>query len=189
MSKVGRKPIEIPSGVEVTVSDTSVVVKGQKSQFEREIPAGITVEQNDGMVTIGLAKDVKKKREDRGPMWGTFRAILQNDMIGVGEGFEKILDIEGVGYTASLQGKKLVLNLGFSHPIEMEVPEDIECKVEKNSIVFSGANKETIGQFAANVRKLRPPEPYKGKGIRYRDEHVRRKEGKKAAGEGEGGGE
>ncbi|MFC1640603.1 50S ribosomal protein L6 [Patescibacteria group bacterium] len=184
MSKVGKKPISIPESVEVTVVDGVVKVKGPLMQTERILPEGVAASVEDGKLSLTLAEDAEKKAVS--PIWGTYRALLSNDIAGSKEEFKIKLIIEGVGYGAKIQDKLIVLSVGLSHDVEMTIPEGITCEVKKNVITISGSDKGHIGQFAANVRKTRKPEPYKGKGIRYSDEHVRRKEGKKAVGEGEG---
>ncbi|MBD3282035.1 MAG: 50S ribosomal protein L6 [Candidatus Portnoybacteria bacterium] len=176
MSRIGKKPIEIPQGVEVKIDGNTVKVKGPKGELEQKIHPGIEIEVKDNSI------EIKPKRNDSAAIWGTFRMLLSNMVNGVSQGFEKKLIFEGVGYRASVSGSKLVLNLGYSHPIEMEAPEGISFNVDKNTIVISGIDKQLVGQVAANIREKRPPEPYKGKGIRYEDEIIRRKAGKKAVG-------
>ena len=178
MSRIGKKPIEIPQGVEVSIKDSIVKVKGGKGEIEQVIPSGVFVEIKDGQVVVSIKEQSKKNSA----LWGLIRALLQNAVMGVSQGFEKQLEIIGVGYRANMKGDKLLdLAMGFSHPVEMPVPEGLQLKVEKNIITISGINKEKVGQFAAEIRAVRKPEPYKGKGIRYLGEKVRRKEGKKAA--------
>ncbi len=178
MSRIGKKPIEIPQGVEVSIKDSIVKVKGGKGEIEQVIPVGVFVESKDGQIVVSIKEQSKKNSA----LWGLIRALLQNAVIGVSQGFEKQLEIIGVGYKANMKGDKLLdLAMGFSHPVEMSVPEGLQVKVEKNIITISGINKEKVGQLAAKIRAVRKPEPYKGKGIRYLGEKVRRKEGKKAA--------
>lgn len=183
MSKIGKKPITIPDGVEVSFSDGIFKAKGPVGELTLEVNplVELKIEDKEIKVTIDDKNDRNKKA-----MWGTFRALVQNVMQGVKEGFERRLQIVGVGYKAQAQGKKLILNVGYSHPIEMEVPEGVEVNVEKDIISLKGTDKQVLGQFAAEIRATRKPEPYKGKGIRYEDEHVRRKAGKvvKAVGGG-----
>ena len=176
MSKIGRKPINIPEGVDVKIDGSVVKVKGPKGELERKVNPGIKVEQKDNALGISLAS---KDTENR--LWGLERALINNLIIGVSQGFEKKLEVNGVGYRAAVAGKKLNLELGFSHPIEMEIPEGLEVKVQKNIISIAGIDRHKVGQFAANIRSQRPPEPYKGKGIKYVEEQIIRKEGKKAA--------
>lgn len=178
MSRVGRRPIPIPSGVEIKRTGEEVRVKGPKGLLEERIPGTISVEIGDGEVRFTRGDDRKQTRA----LHGLSRALVANMVTGVTQGFRKDLQIEGVGYRAELQGKKLMLALGFSHPVEVEVPKDLEVSVESNTrIRVEGISRQEVGQFAANLRALRPPEPYKGKGIRYLDERVRRKVGKAGA--------
>ena len=175
MSRIGRMPIAIPAGVTVEIAENNkVTVKGPKGTLERTFAPelGIKVEGNEVVVT--RPNDTKKSKS----LHGLTRTLINNMVIGVSAGFEKVLEINGVGYRGAKQGKKLVLNLGYSHPVEMEDPEGIETKVDGNKIIVSGISKEKVGQFAAEIRTKRPPEPYKGKGIKYADEHIRRKVGK-----------
>lgn len=183
MSRIGKKPITIPEGVEVKIDEHQIKVKGPKGELTKSIPAQIEVslKQSEGqkeLVVIPRKKSAKNIRA----LWGLFRALIFNMVEGVTKGFEKKLEIEGVGYRVALEGDKLVLSLGFSHPIEIKAPEGIEFKVEKNTITISGLDKQLVGQMAAKIRAQRRPEPYKGKGIRYADEVIRRKVGKKAVG-------
>ncbi|MBO0420604.1 50S ribosomal protein L6 [Vagococcus fluvialis] len=175
MSRIGNKPVVIPAGVTITQNGTTVTVKGPKGELTREFSPNITLNIEEGVVTLTRPDDSKENKT----MHGTMRANLNNMVVGVSEGFAKALELIGVGYRAQLQGKKLVLNVGYSHPIEFETPEGIEIEVPSNtSIIVKGSNKEVVGELAANIRGTRPPEPYKGKGVRYVGEHVRRKEGK-----------
>jgi len=176
MSRLGKQPAVIPSGVEVSFADNVMTVKGPKGTLSQEMKDDVTVSIEDGAITLAPANDSIKA----GALWGTYAALVRNLITGVTEGFEKKLEIEGVGYRAEAQGQKLVINVGFSHPVEMEVPEGLTATVEKNVITISGTDKEAVGQFAANVRKVKKPEPYKGKGIRYQGEYIIRKQGKKA---------
>lgn len=176
MSRIGKKPIDIPDGVQVTIDGQNVKVKGPKGELEQNIHPSIKVELKDKqlMVTIGI--DHKKANA----FWGLSRTLINNLIIGVTEGFEKQLEVNGVGYKASVSGKKLVLNVGYSHPVEFDMPEGIEPKVDGNVITISGIDKQKVGEVAANIRKVRKPEPYKGKGIKYIDEVIMRKVGKAA---------
>ncbi len=176
MSRIGKKPIEIPNEVEVKLDGDLLVVKGPKGELKIEIHPNIKIEIKNKIITL-QPKTLSKKN---GALWGTFRSLVDNMIQGVIKGFEKKLEIQGVGYKASIEKNKLTLNLGFSHTIEIEAPEGINFNVEKNIITIFGINKQLVGQVAANIRAKRKPEPYKGKGIRYQGEIVRRKAGKKA---------
>jgi len=178
MSRIGNKVIVIPTGVEVTVGATNEInVKGPKGELTRQFNEILGFEIVDGNITVTRPNEEKFTKM----IHGTTRALLNNMIVGVSEGYKKELEIIGVGYRAALQGTKLVLNAGYSHPVEFEAPAGITIEVpNQTNIAISGINKQVVGEFAANVRKVRPPEPYKGKGIRYKGEHVRRKEGKKA---------
>lgn len=177
MSRIGNKPIVIPNGASVELLENTIVVKGPKGQLSFEVPSCVTVEIKENNVTFTRESDVKEHRS----LHGTTRAIINNMVIGVTQGFEKILEIEGTGYRAQLQGKKLVVNAGYSHPVELVIPEGLTVTVpNQTEIHVAGCDKELVGQFAADVRIIRKPEPYKGKGIHYRGEYIRRKEGKTA---------
>ncbi|MCL5010864.1 MAG: 50S ribosomal protein L6 [Patescibacteria group bacterium] len=176
MSRVGKKPIAIPSGVEIVVKDNEVIVKGPKGEIKEAVSADFSFEIKDGFLNVSPKRDIKRLW----PQWGLFRALLQNSVTGVCEGFEKKLEIRGVGYKAAINGAELVLEMGFSHPVKLAVPQGVSVVVAKDMITVSGIDKYQVGQLAANIRKVRPPEPYKGKGIRYLGEKVRKKEGKKA---------
>jgi len=178
MSRIGRQPIIIPEGVEVEIKEREVKVKGPKGELSQEIPEEISVTKEDGKIFVSPTRKTKRSAA----FWGLIRALLQNCVKGVSEGFEKKLELRGIGYKASLEGEKtLKLEVGFSHPVRVEVPPHLNVTVEKNIITVSGIDKQQVGEFSAKVRKIRPPEPYKGKGIRYFGEKVRMKEGKKAA--------
>ena len=175
MSRVGKQPIPLPSGVEVAINDQVVAVKGAKGALERTFPEEVSFAQEDGIVTVERNSDERRARA----MHGLSRALLANMVAGVSEGFTRELQLVGVGYRATLNGNKLELQVGFSHSVEIEAPEGIDFEVpEPTRIIISGIDNEQVGQVSANVRKVRPPEPYKGKGIRYLGEHVRRKAGK-----------
>lgn len=176
MSRLGKQPITIPAGVEVTVADGVIAVKGPKGELTKPFRSDVTITVEDGAIVTAPANETKTAKA----LWGTYAAHLNNMITGVTEGFEKILEIQGVGYRAEMKGNTIVINVGFSHPVELEVPADLTTTVEKEFITITGADKEAVGQFAANVRKVKKPEPYKGKGIRYKDEYVIRKQGKKA---------
>ena len=177
MSRIGNRHLAIPEGVTVEVNDNVVTVKGSKGELSLTTSNLVTVEVKDGEVVITRKNETIPARS----MHGTTNANIRNMMIGVSEGYSKSLEIVGVGYRFNLKGNKLVINAGYSHPVEIEVPSDLKLNVEgNNSVTVSGISKERVGEFAANIRKVRKPEPYKGKGIRYAGEHIRRKEGKKA---------
>ena len=180
MSRIGKKPIEIPQGVEVKLSQNDlgafvVDVKSGKNNLTVEIPISVKVEQKDKEIICTVAKPEDKKQRS---LWGLSRTLINNAILGVTEGFSKELEINGVGFKAALQGKKLVLNVGFSHPVEYDIPEGITIEVDKNQIKVSGISKQLVGQTAAEIRSVKKPEPYKGKGIKYADETIRRKAGK-----------
>jgi len=177
MSRVGRKQIQIPKEVTIILEDNILKVTGPKGSLQQSVshPISFEVVENEVFVTP------KEQVKNISAFWGLYRALLQNMIIGVTEGFTKKLRIEGVGYRVALQGQTLVLNLGYSHPIEITAPEGITFEVEKNTISVKGINKELVGQVSANIRSTRPPEPYKGKGVRYDDEFVRMKVGKKTS--------
>ena len=176
MSRVGRKVITIPSGVELKQEGNKITVKGPKGQLEREFSPEITVKAENGEINVTRPNDLPDIRA----LHGTTRAVLNNMIVGVNQGFEKKLELVGVGYRVQAAGKGLTLSLGFSHPVEIEPVEGITFKVDGNTkISVEGINKELVGQIAANIRAKRPPEPYKGKGVKYADEQIRRKEGKK----------
>ncbi|MCB5935297.1 50S ribosomal protein L6 [Caldifermentibacillus hisashii] len=175
MSRIGKKPIEVPAGVTVTLNGNKVTVKGPKGELSREFNKDITITVEDNVVTVTRPSDSKEHRT----VHGTTRAILANMVEGVSKGFEKSLELIGVGYRAQKQGNKLVLSVGYSHPVEITPENGLEIDVPSNTqIVVKGIDKEQVGALAANIRDVRPPEPYKGKGIRYVGEYVRRKEGK-----------
>ncbi|WP_100012661.1 50S ribosomal protein L6 [Lentibacillus sediminis] len=177
MSRVGLKPIEIPEGVEVTFNGNTVNVKGPKGELSRDLHPDIKVNMNDNVITLERPSDHKDHRA----LHGTTRSLINNMVEGVSKGFEKTLEIIGVGYRAQKQGNKTVVNAGYSHPVELDEIEGIEIDVPKNTLItVKGIDKELVGAVASNIRAIRPPEPYKGKGIRYQNEHVRRKEGKTA---------
>ena len=175
MSRVGKSPITLPKGVEVRQDGTRVFVKGPKGELTQDISTEISMEQQDGQVVFGRPTDQPRHKA----MHGLTRSLIANMVSGVSEGFSKTLEMQGVGYRAQMQGKDLVLAIGFSHPVTIPPAQNIEFEVEGNTrIVVKGINKEQVGQVAADIRKIRPPEPYKGKGIRYLGEYVRRKAGK-----------
>jgi len=178
MSRIGKQPIKLEEGVTVTIEGNKVTVKGPKGELTREIPEEILVTQKEDQLVL----TIQRRNKSAPALWGLSRALLQNCVIGVLSGFEKKLELVGVGYKASMQGdKKLRIDVGYSHPIDMDVPEELIVVAEKNSITISGIDKQKVGEFAAKIRSHRKPEPYKGKGIKYEGEKIRRKEGKKAA--------
>ena len=175
MSRIGRLPIAVPAGVEVKIAENNVVtVKGPKGTLEKELPHEMEIKLEDGHIVVTRPNDLKKMKS----LHGLTRSLLNNMVVGVSEGYKKVLEVNGVGYKCAKQGKKLVLNLGYSHPVEMQDPEGLEAKVEGNTITVEGIDKEKVGQYAAEIRDKRRPEPYKGKGIKYVDEVIRRKVGK-----------
>ena len=175
MSRIGRLPVAIPAGVTVEVKENNcVVVKGSKGTLERNLPVEMDIKVEDGHVVVTRPNDLKKMKA----LHGLTRTLIHNMVVGVSEGYEKVLEVNGVGYRAQKQGKKLVLSLGYSHPVEMEDPEGLETTVDGNKITVKGISKEKVGQYAAEIREKRRPEPYKGKGIKYADEVIRRKVGK-----------
>ncbi|MDD3170253.1 MAG: 50S ribosomal protein L6 [Candidatus Paceibacterota bacterium] len=178
MSRIGQKPILIIPGVEVKETDGKVEVKGPKGQLSLEVPSEIKVEIKDNQIHFSPVKSDKKTKA----LWGLMRTLVFNMIEGVTKGFDKKLEINGVGFRARVEGKDLFLDVGFSHPVKIGAKEGISFSVEKNVIIVSGIEKELVGQVAAEIRRVKPPEPYKGKGIKYVDEVIRRKLGKKAAG-------
>ena len=179
MSRIGNKPIEIPAGVDVKVEGSLVTVKGPKGTLSRNIHPNITVEKDGNSLKVTRPNDEKENRS----LHGLTRSLIANMVTGVNEAYKKELEVNGVGYRCEVSGKVLKLKVGFSHDVVMTAPEGITVEVPNpNKIVISGADKQKVGQFAANVREKRPPEPYKGKGIKYVDEYVRRKEGKAGKG-------
>ena len=176
MSRIGRAPVTIPAGVEITVGENNLVtVKGPKGTLEQAMPTAMDISMEDGVLSVKRPNDEKENRA----LHGLTRALLHNMVVGVTEGYKKELDINGVGYRAAKEGKKLVLTIGYSHPVEVEEIDGITIDVPNpNHLVVSGCDKQKVGQFAAELREKRPPEPYKGKGIKYTDEVIRRKVGK-----------
>jgi large subunit ribosomal protein L6 len=176
MSRIGKKPVAIPSGVTATIDGGQLSVKGPKGTLTMPLADLISYEVQDGAISVQPANDTKQARA----FWGMQRTLVDNLVTGVTEGYTKVLEITGVGYRAQAQGRKLRLQLGFSHDVELEVPEGVDAKTpDQTTIEISGIDKQKVGQFAAEIRRWRKPEPYKGKGIRYRGEYVFRKEGKK----------
>lgn len=175
MSRVGKKPVQIPDKIKVNLTGKTVTVQGEKGKLSREIHPAVTVEIKNDQVTVKPVTDDRQSRAFQ----GLVRSLISNMCIGVTKGFEKVLEIKGIGYRAEVKGKNLLFNLGYSHPIDFVLPEGITASVDKNTIVkLAGIDKELLGQTAASIRKLRPPEPYKGKGIKYAEEYIQRKAGK-----------
>ncbi len=180
MSRVGIKPVKILNGVSIELGPVEAIVKGPQGELKVALPHGVKVVEKDGELVVSRISDLKHYRA----LHGTVRALLQNAITGVKDGFIKKLELIGIGYRAAIEGDELVLQLGFTHPVRMDIPEGLTVKVEKNVISVAGRDKHRLGQFAAEVRAVRPPEPYKGKGVRYQGELIRMKQGKamKAAG-------
>ena len=176
MSRIGKQPVNIPSGVEVQLSGNVLVFKKGSVQKELDTKGNVGVKIEDGNIVFASKSDDRKDRA----FWGTYRSLAQNVVIGLTQGFVKKLEINGVGYRAAVKGNILELQLGFSHPINYEFPKDLQISVEKNIITIKGTDKQVVGQVAAEVRAFRPPEPYKGKGVKYSDEVIIRKAGKTA---------
>lgn len=176
MSRIGKKPILIPEDVEVKIEGKRIIAKGPKGELAKEIRPEIKIEEKENKIFVNLQTETKKNK----PLWGLTRAIIANTIKGVKEGFEKKLEIEGLGYKALISDDNLELFVGFTHSVRIKAPEGIKFSVEKNIITVSGADKELVGQIAAKIREVKPPEPYKGKGIRYLGEVIRKKIGKKA---------
>lgn len=181
MSRLGKLPINILEGVSAKIDGKKIIVKGPKGELSQDLIDSVMVEVKDKEIIVNVKNEKNKKER---AFWGLFRSLINNMVIGVSRGFEKKLEVNGVGYRVSLSGKKLVLNVGYSHPVDFELPEGISAQVEGNVINIIGIDKQLVGEVAANIRKTRKPEPYKGKGIKYIDEVIRRKEGK-TAGKGE----
>lgn len=178
MSRLGKMPIDLTAGVTAKIEDNHIVIKGAKGELSQELHKLVQVQINEKDIVVDVIDKTSKKEK---AFWGLYRSLISNMVEGVSNGFEKKLEINGVGYKVALQGKKLVLNVGYSHPVEMELPEGITALVEGNVITISGFDKQLVGEVSAQIRKVRKPEPYKGKGIKYMDEIIIRKEGKTAA--------
>ncbi len=174
MSRIGKQPIEIPAGVTITVDDTIVKVQGPKGELEQQIVEGVTVAQEDGQIVVKRESDERIPKANHGLM----RTLINNMVVGVTQGFEKKLEVNGVGFRQQVQGQVLKMSLGFSHEIEYKLPDGIQANVEQNVITVSGISKQKVGQTAAEIRAFKKPEPYKGKGIKYIDERILRKSGK-----------
>lgn len=179
MSRIGKRPVPIAQGVQVKMEDDVLVVKGPKGELKRRIHPLVKLSIDEDKITVSVENTRKKK--DAGALQGLFRVLVDNMVIGVTKGFEKRLEIVGVGYRAEVSGDTVIFNLGYSHPINFKLPKGIEAKVDRNKITLRGIDKEVLGQTAANIRALRSPEPFKGKGIKYEDEIIRRKAGKAGA--------
>ena len=175
MSRIGKMPVAIPAGVTVTIAGNVVTVKGPKGELKREFSPAMNIEQKDGSIVVSRPNDLKENKA----LHGLTRTLINNMVVGVSEGYQKVLEVNGVGYRAAKAGKVLTLNLGYSHPVDMTDPEGIETVCDgQNKIIVKGINKEQVGQYAAEIRTKRPPEPYKGKGIKYETETIIRKVGK-----------
>lgn len=175
MSKIGRKPIELPNGVQLTVDKGLVKVKGSKGEMTQNLTGDIQIEVKEGKVFVSRGNDTNQTKA----LHGLYRSLIQNMVSGVSKGFSRVLELSGTGYRAAVQGKTLNLSLGFSHPVNVVIPKDVDCKVDNQTkVILSGIDKQVIGQIAANIKKIRPAEPYQGKGIKYEGERVRRKAGK-----------
>lgn len=178
MSRIGKKPIDIPAGVTAAISGQEISIKGPKGELKQRIHPQVKVEEKEKQLIVTVADENDKSQR---ALWGLFGSLLKNMIKGVTEGYIKKLEVNGVGYKVNLQGKTLVLNVGFSHPVEYKLPEGINGEVEKNLITLSGIDNQLIGEVAAQIRKIRKPEPYKGKGIKYLEEVIKKKVGKTSA--------
>ena len=178
MSRIGRAPIAIPAGVEVVVDGSTVTVKGAKGTLSRTMSSNMTITKDGDTITVTRPNDQKENRS----LHGLTRTLIANMIEGVSNGYKKELEINGIGYRAEVKGNTLVMKIGFSHDVIMDAPEGVTVEVNGNKVTVSGADKQKVGQFAAEIREKRPPEPYKGKGIKYVDEYIRRKEGKAGKG-------
>lgn len=177
MSRLGKLPIKLPEGTQAKIEEDFIIVKGAKGELKTKLNDLVKINIKDDEIEVNVTNPKEKKNKS---FWGLYRSLINNMVIGVSEGFEKKLEINGVGYRAQVSGKKLTLNVGFSHPVDFNLPEGITAQVENNLITISGIDKQLVGEIAAQIRKIRKPEPYKGKGIKYIDEVIRRKEGKTA---------
>ncbi len=178
MSRIGKKPIPIPEGVEVKIEGNTLRIKGPKGELQREIRPEIKTEIKDKMIIVSPEKETKQTKA----LWGLMRSLLFNMIEGVTTGFEKKLEIQGIGFRAVVEGEELILYVGYTHPVKLKIPPDLKISVDKNIITVSGADKEKVSQMAAIIKRVKPPEPYKGKGIKYLGEQIRRKVGKKVVG-------
>jgi len=177
MSRIGKQQIEIPQSVEVKIEDGIIIVKGPRGELQLKLHPLVKLRKEDNCLKVEVENSEEKSSK---ALWGTFQRLVSNMIIGVRQGFEKKLELIGIGYRAEVRDRKLILNIGFSHPVEFPLPQGIEARVEKNIIILSGIDKQLVGETAAQIRRLRKPEPYKGTGIRYFGEIVRKKAGKKA---------
>jgi large subunit ribosomal protein L6 len=174
MSRIGKEPITVPKGVEIKLDRSRVQVRGPKGELSVDLHSKIDVTVDNQVIQLNRIDNSRVAREQ----WGLRRTLINNAVLGVSKGFEKTLEVIGVGYKADLQGSTIVLNVGYSHPVKIDLPKGIDAKVEKNKITLSGIDKQAVGELAAVIRRVRPPEPYKGKGIKYETEQIRRKAGK-----------
>jgi len=177
MSRIGKKPIDIPDNVEVKLEGDILLIKGPQGELKQQIHPLVSLDIKDKQINVKVENTEKKSER---AMWGLFGSLINNMIIGVTEGFSKKLEVIGIGFKVNLQGDKLVLNVGYSHPVEFTIPQGIKAEVDKNNITISGPDKQLVGEVAAKIRKIRKPEPYKGKGIKYSDEIIRKKVGKAA---------
>ncbi|MBL7141731.1 50S ribosomal protein L6 [Patescibacteria group bacterium] len=178
MSRIGKKPVSIPENVEIKIQDQQVLVKGPKGELKQDFPSFLKIEIKHNQLKVSVKNPESKKERS---LWGTFARLISNMVQGVTQGFEKKLELVGVGYRAKISGDKLILDIGFSHSVEFLIPAKVELKVEQNIITIQGIDKQLVGEVAAQIRRFKKPEPYKGKGIRYVGEIVRRKAGKRVA--------
>lgn len=175
MSRIGKLPIKVPDKVNIIINSTNIVVKGPKGELSKSVPSSIKIIQNDKNISVLPTEGINNAYQ----LYGTYRSLISNMIIGVTDGFQRKLELQGVGYRSQIDGKTLVLNVGYSHQVKIVSPEGIKLSVEGNTnVIVSGLDKQLVGQIAANIRLVRPPEPYKGKGIRYQGEYVRKKVGK-----------
>jgi len=177
MSRIGKKPIQIPKGVTIDLKDDLLKIKGPKGELERKIHPKVSLQIDDGQILISVEEEGRETRA----LHGLFGALIANMVTGVSEGFERVLEIVGIGYRAELSGSEVTFHLGYSHPITYELPKGVDAKIEKTKITLTGIDKETLGMTAAKIRSFRKPEPYKGKGIKYAEEYIKRKAGKTGA--------
>jgi len=175
MSRIGKQPIEIPAGVSCSIEGKTAIIKGPKGELKVSLPPRVTVEEKENKLNVSISDTTQARLA---AFWGLGRSLIANAVTGVTDGYSKQLEVNGVGYKVALKGKDLVLNVGYSHAVDFKIPEGIEAKVEGNVITISGIDKQLVGEISAQIRKIRKPEPYKGKGIKYMDEVIRRKEGK-----------
>jgi len=176
MSKIGKQPIKLPEGITLEIERSVIHVKGPKGELEKKYPRELVIKEKDGEIVVSIKKETDKAKA----LHGTFRSLIANMVKGVSEGWKKELELVGTGYRAEVSGNKLILTVGYSHPVEIEAPKNIGFKVEKTDLTVEGIDKEVVGEISAQIRAVRPPEPYKGKGIKYKDEVIRRKPGKAA---------